>query len=156
VCCIFRECWCHASAGAVVPSGFVMTPMLGDIHASPSSLKGPVACMSLTVCVLLSFCSTYWLRQRQVTPEQRTHAKRLAYGLLYGMGPSALAADLGVSMGQAVQLADDFRRSHPGLDAWIKVRRAICCWCCVVLVMFGNKSAKHGPGRAVWWLPPSH
>ncbi|KAF6260747.1 hypothetical protein COO60DRAFT_857116 [Scenedesmus sp. NREL 46B-D3] len=63
-----------------------------------------------------------WLRldKAQVTPEQRGHAKRLAYGLLYGMGPSALAADLGVSMGQAVQLADDFRRSHPGLDAWIK------------------------------------
>jgi DNA polymerase I-like protein with 3'-5' exonuclease and polymerase domains len=63
----------------------------------------------------------------QVTPEQRSHAKRLAYGLLYGMGPSALAADLGVSMGQAIQLADDFRRSHPGLDAWIKVGRAAAC-----------------------------
>jgi hypothetical protein len=77
-------------------------------------------CLSSTACLLLS-CP------RQVTPEQRSHAKRLAYGLLYGMGPSALAADLGVSMGQAVQLADDFRRSHPGLDAWIKVGLAAAC-----------------------------
>lgn len=63
-----------------------------------------------------------WLKldKAQVTPEQRSHAKRLSYGLLYGMGPSALAAELGVAVGEAVQLAEDFRRSHPGLDAWIK------------------------------------
>ncbi|WIA12996.1 hypothetical protein OEZ85_006607 [Tetradesmus obliquus] len=63
-----------------------------------------------------------WLKldKAQVTPEQRSHAKRLSYGLLYGMGPSALAAELGVAVGAAVELAEDFRRSHPGLDAWIK------------------------------------
>lgn len=75
----------------------------------------------------------------QVTPEQRSHAKRLSYGLLYGMGPSALAAELGVAVGAAVELAEDFRRSHPGLDAWIKVgcaARLLHCWVvCIALVV---------------------
>jgi hypothetical protein len=53
---------------------------------------------------------------------QRNQAKRLAYGLLYGMGAQALAAELGVAVGEAVLLADDFRRSHAVLDAWMAVR----------------------------------
>jgi DNA polymerase I-like protein with 3'-5' exonuclease and polymerase domains len=52
---------------------------------------------------------------------QRGQAKRLAYGLLYGMGPQALAAELGVAVGEAVRLSDDFRRSHATLDAWMAV-----------------------------------
>jgi len=56
-----------------------------------------------------------------VTNEQRGHAKRLAYGLLYGMGTYRLAVELGVDVKAAAQLADDFRRAHPGLDLWLKV-----------------------------------
>jgi hypothetical protein len=58
----------------------------------------------------------------QVTPVQRNQAKRLAYGLLYGMGAQALAAELGVAVGEALRLSDDFRRSHATLDGWIQVR----------------------------------
>ncbi|KAF6252881.1 hypothetical protein COO60DRAFT_1704095 [Scenedesmus sp. NREL 46B-D3] len=62
-----------------------------------------------------------WLHlpQEQVTPVQRGQAKRLAYGLLYGMGAQALAAELGVEVAEALRLADDFRRSHAALDAWM-------------------------------------
>lgn len=53
---------------------------------------------------------------------QRNQAKRLAYGLLYGMGAQALAAELCVSVAEALRLAADFRRSHAVLDAWMAVR----------------------------------
>lgn len=33
----------------------------------------------------------------EVTPEQRGHAKQLCYGLLYGMGPSRLAEEMGLT-----------------------------------------------------------
>jgi DNA polymerase theta len=56
----------------------------------------------------------------QVTEEQRNHAKRLAYGLLYGMGNAALAAELGVDTAAAANLAEAFRKSLPGLDAWLQ------------------------------------
>ena len=56
----------------------------------------------------------------QITLQQRGHAKRLAYGLLYGMGSGALASELGTTSAEAAQLADTFRRSMPGVDAWLK------------------------------------
>lgn len=62
-----------------------------------------------------------------MSPHQRGLAKRLAYGLLYGMGPGSLAGELGMDVGQAAALADEFRRSHAELDAWLKVRRAAVC-----------------------------
>eukprot|EP00879_Flechtneria_rotunda_P026930 GHRR01028777.1.p1 GENE.GHRR01028777.1~~GHRR01028777.1.p1 ORF type:complete len:224 (+),score=77.45 GHRR01028777.1:916-1587(+) len=74
----------------------------------------PALLPSLQLCVVVNCC------KMQVTPEQRNHAKRLAYGLLYGMGAHALAAELGVTAQEATNLADDFRRSLAGLDAWIK------------------------------------
>lgn len=54
----------------------------------------------------------------QVTPERRTHAKHLCYGLLYGMGPSQLALELGVTPGVAMQLSESFLNSLPGVVAW--------------------------------------
>ena len=57
----------------------------------------------------------------QVTPAQRTQAKAIAYGLLYGKGKAALAADLGVAPDEAARLMDDFRKSIPGL-----VRSQVC------------------------------
>lgn len=60
----------------------------------------------------------------QVTPELRVQAKRLAYGMLYGMGTSTLAAELGVSVQEAAELSDNFRRALPGVDRWTReVRR---------------------------------
>ncbi len=63
----------------------------------------------------------------QVTQQQRDHAKRLAYGLLYGMGPTALAADLGTDVATAASFSDEFRRSLPGVDAWLGKVGACCC-----------------------------
>lgn len=51
----------------------------------------------------------------QVTPAQRTQAKAIAYGLLYGKGRAALAADLGCAPEQAARLMESFRASLPGL-----------------------------------------
>eukprot|EP00878_Enallax_costatus_P017338 GHUV01018210.1.p1 GENE.GHUV01018210.1~~GHUV01018210.1.p1 ORF type:complete len:407 (+),score=127.89 GHUV01018210.1:1266-2486(+) len=56
----------------------------------------------------------------QISPDMRNQAKRLAYGLLYGMGPAKLAVDLDCSIPDAYALADDFKKSHEGLSAWIK------------------------------------
>lgn len=41
--------------------------------------------------------------------------------MLYGMGPQALAAELGLSVGEAQQLMVDFRRSHATLNNWMAV-----------------------------------
>lgn len=47
-------------------------------------------------------------------------AKRLAYGMLYGMGTNTLAQELGVSVAEAGELSDNFRRAIPSVDRWMR------------------------------------
>ena len=49
----------------------------------------------------------------QVTEEHRNYAKQLAYGLLYGKGPHALAVDLGCTVKTAAERHDSFMKSIP-------------------------------------------
>jgi DNA polymerase-1 len=53
------------------------------------------------------------LRPDQVTPELRTRAKAINYGLMYGMGPSRLARDTGMTPPEAKQFIDAYFRALP-------------------------------------------
>lgn len=67
-------------------------------------------------CKLLQFfCS-------QVTESDRSKAKQIAYGLIYGMGSGELGKRLGCGELEARAASDDFKRSHPVLMKWIEVR----------------------------------
>ena len=63
---------------------------------------------------------------RQVKPEQRSRAKQLAYGLLYGMGKAALASTLKTDQETAGRLAAAFKASLPGVTAWIAGEKDRC------------------------------
>jgi len=55
-----------------------------------------------------------------ITPAQRAGAKKVAYGLMYGMGDAALADHLGgVPLAQAAALRSSFLASAPALAAWL-------------------------------------
>ncbi|GMH38125.1 hypothetical protein BSKO_06009 [Bryopsis sp. KO-2023] len=62
----------------------------------------------------------------QVTASQRNHAKRLAYGLLYGMGPHALAQELGTEVNAAKELSITFQESLPGVERWLDEMKEFC------------------------------
>ncbi|MGE5345382.1 MAG: DNA polymerase, partial [Acidithiobacillales bacterium] len=51
----------------------------------------------------------------QVTPEQRRGAKTINFGILYGMGPFALAAQLGVSRAEAKDFITAYFERFPGV-----------------------------------------
>jgi len=53
----------------------------------------------------------------QVTPEQRDLAKRVCYGLMYGIGATSLAAQLGLEVVEAQRLIDSFYSTYPELEA---------------------------------------
>jgi DNA polymerase I-like protein with 3'-5' exonuclease and polymerase domains len=60
-------------------------------------------------------------RRAQVSAMERDAAKHLTYGLVYGMGPAALASRLGgTSRAFAEELDASFKRSIPGAVAWAK------------------------------------
>ncbi|GIL88385.1 hypothetical protein Vretifemale_16356, partial [Volvox reticuliferus] len=76
---------------------------------------------------------------QQVTPEVRVQAKRLAYGMLYGMGTSTLAMELGVSLHEAAELSDNFRRAIPGVDRWTKEVVEECRNCGYIVTLLGRR-----------------
>lgn len=53
------------------------------------------------------------LMPMEVTPELRRRAKAINFGIIYGMGPFGLSADLGISMGEAKEYIDNYL-SHYG------------------------------------------
>ena len=55
-----------------------------------------------------------------VQPAQRTWAKGMAYGLLYGKGAAAFAQELQCDIGTATKEMDTFRTALPGVDKWMQ------------------------------------
>eukprot|EP00435_Cladocopium_sp_Y103_P020460 s2340_g5.t1 len=54
-----------------------------------------------------------------ITPEERSGAKRICYSLIYGVGSGKLAADLGISRYQANELKASFMKEYAGVAFWI-------------------------------------
>ncbi len=54
-----------------------------------------------------------------VTPEMRAQAKVVNYGLVYGMGPSRLAAETGMTAAEARRFIDSYFGAFPGVKRWL-------------------------------------
>ena len=80
---------------------------------------------------------------RQVTTEARNRAKRLAYGLLYGMGPAALAKDLNCDRKSAADLSAAFLASLPGV---VRGSDNVCKGCCAA-----SFCVCHAPATPAFW-----
>lgn len=61
-----------------------------------------------------------------VDPKEREQTKRLVYGILYGMGANSLADQLECSPDDANEKIQSFKRSFPGVSAWLKEAVAVC------------------------------
>lgn len=55
-----------------------------------------------------------------VTPEQRSFAKRLNFGVVYGIGAQRFARLSGVSTGQAENMLRRYFSTHRELDSWLR------------------------------------
>jgi DNA polymerase-1 len=55
----------------------------------------------------------------QVTSDQRSFAKRVNFGLLYGMGTQSLAQQAGISMKEAQQFVDAYFAGFPHIKKYI-------------------------------------
>lgn len=56
----------------------------------------------------------------EVTPEQRSFAKRLNFGVVYGIGASRFAAMTGLSIREAEDTLRRYFTTYPGLDDWLR------------------------------------
>ena len=56
----------------------------------------------------------------QVTPEERSQAKGLNYGLIYGMGAERLGNRINVSTEEAEHLMERYFAAYPGVARWLR------------------------------------
>ncbi|UPR00185.1 DNA-directed DNA polymerase [Chloropicon primus] len=61
-----------------------------------------------------------WLdvKENEVDSDMRTKAKRLAYGILYGMGPERLAGELKCDLTTAKKQTEAFKKCLGGVEKW--------------------------------------
>lgn len=57
---------------------------------------------------------------QEITEEQRKHAKRVNFSVLYGTGPKTLASQLKITKGDARRYLERFRFTYPILTNWMR------------------------------------
>lgn len=70
--------------------------------------------------------------------EERTVAKRVNFGIVYGAGPSKLVREFNMSWEQAESLINRFNKAYPNLYRWMKQQREYVHKHGVVLSKFGR------------------
>ncbi|MBF0440920.1 MAG: DNA polymerase I, partial [Oligoflexales bacterium] len=56
---------------------------------------------------------------KDVTPDQRSQAKAINFGIIYGMGPQRLAKETGVSLQEAKNFIEKYFESYPGIRGYV-------------------------------------
>ncbi|MEZ4239686.1 MAG: DNA polymerase I [Myxococcota bacterium] len=71
--------------------------------------------------------SEVWdIEMEDVTSEQRSAAKAINFGLMYGMSAFRLGRDLSIPREDAQQYMDDYFARIPQVSAWIEATRKLC------------------------------
>lgn len=61
----------------------------------------------------------YGVPEEEVTKDQRTAAKAVGFGLLYGKGARSLSVDMGVSLEEAEEFINKYFEEFSGVKAWL-------------------------------------
>jgi DNA polymerase I-like protein with 3'-5' exonuclease and polymerase domains len=75
----------------------------------------------------------------KVTNEDRTAAKRMVYGIMYGMGPFSLADHLGVGIDVAKKFLAQFLSAYPGVQQFIERTKILARSRGWVRTLFGRR-----------------
>ena len=76
-----------------------------------------------------------------ITAEERSGAKRVCYGLIYGIGERALSADLGISVAQTQEFIRTFNAQFPNVAKWIENCKRSAAAAGYVVTLFGRHRA---------------
>ena len=68
----------------------------------------------------------FGIKAEDVTPDQRSFAKRLNFGVVYGIGASRFAMMTGLSQTDAENTMRRYFATYPRMDEWLRMRRKTC------------------------------
>ena len=75
----------------------------------------------------------------QVTPQLRSRAKAVNFGIVYGQQAFGLASSLKIPRGEAQAMIDRYFEAYPGVDAFLKEQVAFAKANKYVVTMYGRK-----------------
>ena len=75
----------------------------------------------------------------QVTPELRSRAKAVNFGIVYGQQAFGLSQSLGIPFGEAKEMIDRYFEAYPGVRAYLDDTVARAKECGFAETMFGRK-----------------
>lgn len=73
-----------------------------------------------------------------VTPQMRSSAKAINFGIIYGQGPMGLSESLGISLREAKEYIDNYFKNYSGVRAWIDKNIALARQNGYVKTMLGH------------------
>ncbi len=73
-----------------------------------------------------------------VSPEMRSSAKAINFGIIYGQGPMGLSQSLGISLREAKEYIDNYFKNYQGVRAWIDKNIALARQNGYVKTMLGH------------------
>lgn len=68
----------------------------------------------------ITAAAVFHVDEREVTPEMRRRAKVINFGILYGMGPNALASNLGISRDEAAAFIAAYFEQFSGVSRYLE------------------------------------
>uniref|UniRef100_A0A5K3FAB2 POLAc domain-containing protein n=1 Tax=Mesocestoides corti TaxID=53468 RepID=A0A5K3FAB2_MESCO len=114
-----------AAAGAILVSAdfcHLELRVLAHLSRDESLLRLFTAPLDSGAQDVFKLLAAHWLKRESpecVTDEERQRAKRLCYGLIYGLGASGFASQTGLSVSDAQNLIDEFMHAFPGVANFI-------------------------------------
>ena len=91
----------------------VLSSVCGDENMQRAFLEG-VDIHTMTAA------SVFGLPEDFVTPEMRSAAKAVNFGIIYGIGAFSLSKDIGVSVAEAKQYIENYLKSYPKISQYME------------------------------------
>ncbi|VDM30487.1 unnamed protein product [Hydatigera taeniaeformis] len=116
-----RSAFGAAKGSLLVSADFNHLELRILVHLSQDSVLVPM--LQSTNQDVFKELAAHWLNHKDVslvTDEERQQAKRLCYAVIYGMGASSLASEIGVTPSEAQTLIDKFMTSFYGVAEFIR------------------------------------
>ncbi|XP_055085223.1 DNA polymerase nu [Periophthalmus magnuspinnatus] len=103
---------------------------------------------------VFSMLASQWkgVSETEVSSEDREHAKRIVYSVVYGAGPERLSGILGVSTEQARRFQDSFLQTYVEVQNFIQKTVAECQKKGYVLTIMGRRRSLHNINSSDWSL----
>ena len=79
------------------------------------------------------------VKEKDVTTDMRYSAKRINFGIIYGMSAFGLSKDLGISPGEAQQFIDKYFLRYPNIQGFIQEQIKFCEKNGYVLTLFNRR-----------------